>query len=512
MDASAGTAADTEGRQGDETAHAHFDVVVVGAGLSGIGAAWHLKTDCPNRSFTILEARNTIGGTWDLFRYPGVRSDSDMHTLGYPFRPWQRDAAIADGASIRDYIEETACESGLDSRIRFGERVVGASWDSATARWTVQVERGDERLPGIYVCRFLYICSGYYDYEAGHRPEWPGMSGFRGRVVYPQHWPEGLDYAGKKIIVIGSGATAVTLVPAMAPTAAHVTMLQRSPGYVFSLLTRDPVVNWMRRRLPVGLAATLARWKGVLGGMAFYSLSRRFPDWMKRKLIGAAAREFGPSVDATRDLTPSYDPWDQRLCFVPDGNFYRAVRSGRASIVTDRIARFASDGIELASGRKLEADIVVSATGLKLKLMGGMTIVVDGRPVVFSETLTYRAMMLSDVPNMAFTVGYANASWTLKCGLTWRFVSRVLNHMERNDLDWAVSRRNGAVPSERGLVDLSSGYIQRAAGALPKQGAAAPWKMRQNYVSDYLDTRFARLEDGALEFGRLARVRTDAAR
>ena len=507
MDATVDAAADREGGGPSE----RLDVIVVGAGLSGIGAAWHLKNDCPNRSFAILEARNSIGGTWDLFRYPGVRSDSDMHTLGFPFRPWQRDEAIADGASIRDYIEETARESGLDDKIRFGERVVEASWDSSTARWTVRVERGQERVPGLYICRFLYICSGYYDYEAGHRPEWPGMERFGGAIVYPQHWPEALDYSEKKVVVIGSGATAVTLVPAMAPMAAHVTMLQRSPGYVFSLPTKDPVVNWIRRRLPEGMAGVLARWKGVLGGMALYSLSRRLPSWMKGKLIGAAAREFGSSVDPDRDLTPAYDPWDQRLCFVPDGDFFRAVRSGRASIVTDRIERFAADGIELASGRKLDADIVVSATGLKLKLMGGMRLVVDGRPIALNETLTYRAMMLSDVPNMAFTVGYTNASWTLKCGLTWRFVSRVLNRMERDGLDWAVPRRHGAVASERGLVDLSSGYIQRAAEGLPKQGAAAPWRMRQNYISDYLETRFAKLEDGALEFGRLAPAPADAA-
>ncbi len=499
MSATAATA--EEGRTALEDAVAEeFDVVVVGAGLSGIGAAWHLQKDCPNRSFVLLEARDTIGGTWDLFRYPGVRSDSDMYTLGFPFRPWREENAIADGGSIRRYIQDTAAESGIDGKIRFGQRVVEASWDRAAARWTVSAENGDATLR--YRCRFLYVCSGYYDYAQGYQPHWPDMDRFRGTLVHPQHWPENLDWSGRNVVIIGSGATAVTLVPAMADKAAHITMLQRSPSYVFSLPARDRVGAWMRRRLPERVAPRLTRAKAVLEAMVLYQLSRWFPNAIKQRLIQAAATEMGEHVDAGRDLTPDYDPWDQRLCFVPDGDLFKAVRSGKASIVTARIERFTEAGLRLQSGRELPADIIVSATGLNLRLMGGMNMLVDGQPVDLSSTLTYRALMLSDVPNMAFTVGYTNASWTLKCSLTWEFVSRVLNHMERRNLDWVVPRRNGMAPSQRPLVDLSSGYIRRAEAGLPKQGAAAPWKMRQNYIGDMLDTRFRRLHDGFLEFGR----------
>src|SRR5512139_293390 len=410
----------------------HVDVLIVGAGLSGIGAACHLQDEAPGRSFAILEARGAVGGTWDLFRYPGVRSDSDMFTLGYRFRPWTQPKAIADGPSIRAYIDDTARERGVDERIRFHHRVVRAEWSTEDARWTVVAEVGATGETVRMTCSFLSVCSGYYRYDEGYTPELPGVDRFTGELVHPQHWPEDLDYEGKRVVVIGSGATAVTLVPAMAEQAGHVTMLQRSPSYVASIPARDPLADLLRRRLPTRLAYPLVRWKNVLVSMVSFQLSRRRPALMKALLRKGAQRLLPEGYDVDTHFAPAYDPWDQRLCLVPDGDLFKAIRRGRATVVTDRIETFTERGLRLESGAELEADIVVTATGLNLLPAGGMTIVVDGREVDLSRTVSYKGMMLSGVPNFALTLGYTNASWTLKADLVAQYVCRLLNHMGIN--------------------------------------------------------------------------------
>lgn len=481
----------------------HFDVLVVGAGLSGIGAAWHLQRRCPDLSYVILEARDSIGGTWDLFRYPGIRSDSDMYTLGYRFRPWRDPAAIADGPSIKAYIEDTARENGIDSKIRFRHRVVRAEWSTEDARWTVDVEVGPERRPTRFTCAFLYTCTGYYRYERGHEPEWPGMDRFRGRIVHPQRWPEDLDYSDERVVVIGSGATAVTLVPAMSEgpdAAAHVTMLQRSPTYVVSRPTEDGIANRLRRLLPEGLAYTLSRWKNVFLGMFFYALSRRRPDSMRRLIRKGVDAEVGDDLDIDTHFSPRYDPWDQRLCLAPDGDLFRVIRSGNASVVTDHIDAFTEDGIRLESGKCLEADVIVAATGLKLELLSGVTLTVDGRTVDLSETMVYKGMMFSGVPNLAFAFGYTNASWTLKCDLVAEHVCRLLNHMAQHDYVQCTPRRRDPSVEEEPLVDFSSGYVRRALDELPSQGSKRPWRLHQNYLKDLVALRLGRVDDPALEF------------
>ena len=480
----------------------HFDVIVVGAGLSGIGAAWHLQARCPDRSYAILEGREAIGGTWDLFRYPGIRSDSDMYTLGYRFRPWRDPKAIADGPSIKAYIEDTAREYGIDRRIRFGHRVVRAEWSSEEARWTVYAEAGAARSPVQFSCGFLYACSGYYDYERGYLPEWPDLAAYRGRLVHPQQWPSDLSYAGKRVVVIGSGATAVTLVPAMATgpgAASQVTMLQRSPSYVASMPTRDRIANALRRVLPERLAYAVARWKNVLRGMLFYTLARRRPALFQGMLRKGAARALGPDYDVDRHFSPRYAPWDQRLCLAPDADLFRVIREGRAAIVTDSIASFTEAGIELRSGARLDADIIVAATGLSMKLFSGVTLVVDGETVDLSRTMAYKGMMFSGIPNLASALGYTNASWTLKCDLVAEHVCRLLNYMRRRRFVQVTPRRDPAVREEP-VLSFSSGYVQRALPSLPRQGSRAPWRLHQNYVRDLLALRLGRVADRSLEF------------
>ena len=479
----------------------HVDVLVVGAGLSGIGAACHLKMECPGKSFVILEGRSAMGGTWDLFRYPGVRSDSDMYTLGYRFRPWRDAKAIADGPAILNYIRDTAREFGVDKLIRYGHRVQRASWSSEEAHWTVEAETGQGNAVARFTCNFLYLCTGYYDYDAGYTPEWPGVEKYQGLIVHPQKWPADLDYAGKRVVVIGSGATAVTLVPAMAERAAHVTMLQRSPTYVVSRPAEDKIANWLRRRLPAHTAYALTRWKNVLFGMFFYSLARKRPELFKRMVAKGVRHQLGEEYDL-RHFTPQYNPWDQRLCLVPDSDLFRAIRGGRASIVTDHIETFTEDGLRLKSGEHLDADIIVTATGLVLKLMSGLRLVVDGAPVDPSKALVYKGMMLSEVPNLAFAIGYTNASWTLKCDLTAEYVCRLLNHMERRGYDWCVPRRNDPDLKEEPVIDFTSGYVRRALESLPRQGSRKPWRLHQNYARDLLALSRGAVEDGAMEFGR----------
>ena len=485
----------------------HFDVIIVGAGLSGIGAAWHLQTRCPGRSYAILEGREAIGGTWDLFRYPGIRSDSDMFTLGYRFRPWRDPKAIADGPAIKAYIEDTARESGIDRRIRFGHRVVRAEWSTADARWTVQAEAGAARSPVRFTCRFLYACTGYYDYERGYLPEWPSLNAYRGRLVHPQQWPGDLSYAGKRVIVIGSGATAVTLVPAMAggpDAAAQVTMLQRSPSYVASMPTRDKIANTLRRVLPERMAYALARWKNILRGMLFYTLARRRPAVFQGMLRKGAARALGPDYHVDPHFTPRYAPWDQRLCLAPDADLFRALREGRAAVVTDTIASFTESGILLGSGARLDADIIVAATGLTMRLFAGVTLVVDGETVDLPRTMAYKGVMFSGIPNLASALGYTNASWTLKCDLVAEHICRLLNYMARRGFVQVTPRRDPAVEEEPAL-SFTSGYVRRALPSLPKQGTRAPWRLHQNYVKDLLALRMGRVDDPALEFRRLRR-------
>ncbi|MEH3119338.1 MAG: NAD(P)/FAD-dependent oxidoreductase [Methylorubrum populi] len=477
---------------------AHLDVLVIGAGISGISAGYALQTRCPGKSYAILEARDTLGGTWDLFRYPGLRSDSDLHTFGFSFRAWTEDKSIADAASILNYLRATAEAFGIDRRIRYGQRVVSAAWSTPEARWTVEVEAGRERIT--YTCGFLYVCAGYYDYEGGYRPDWPGTGRFAGPIVHPQAWPEHLDYAGKRVVVIGSGATAVTLVPEMARSAAHVTMLQRSPTYIVALPARDRIANWLKRRLPSGLAHRLARWKNIGLSIFFYQFARRKPEAMTQRILGGIRRQLGADYDVGTHFTPRYKPWDQRLCLVPDGDLFKAIREGRATVETDAIETFTEDGLRLASGRHLSADIVVTATGLRLKLMGGVRLSVDGRTPDPAETCMYKGMMLSDVPNLALALGYTNASWTLKCELTAGYVCRLLRRMDARGETWCVPRR-GAATGEEPLIGFTSGYIARARHLMPKQGDAHPWKLHQNYVLDLASLRYGRLDDGAMVFG-----------
>ena len=461
----------------------HYDVVVVGAGLSGIGAGARLLLDRPGTTFTILESRGTIGGTWDLFRYPGVRSDSDMHTLGYPFRPWTEGKALADGPSILRYVRDTARDFGVDQHVRLHHRVTRASWSSADCLWTVEAEETATGEPVELTCRFLYCCTGYYRYDHGYEPAFDGLDDYEGTVVHPQHWPEGLDLAGQQVVVVGSGATAMTLVPAIAQTAAHVTMLQRSPTYVAALPSVDRVAGALRRALPEQAAYRAVRAKSIATSSLSYRLSQRFPSAMRRILMNGAASQLPEGYDVETHFGPSYGPWDQRLCVVPDGNLFAAIRSGRASVVTDRIDRFTPKGIRLVSGEELVADVVVTATGLELLLIGGMTLAVDGVPVDATTTVAYKGMMLTGVPSFAFAVGYTNASWTLKCDLVSRYVVRLLDHMQRNGYD-AVVPEEPPEPDRLPLLDLSSGYVRRAAGMLPSQGIRTPWRLNQNYRKD----------------------------
>jgi len=475
----------------------HFDVVVVGAGISGIGAGYHLQTLSPDRSYVILEGRPQLGGTWDLFRYPGIRSDSDMYTLGYSFKPWTDAKAIADGSSILRYLTETAHEYGIDHHIRYRQHVKSAAWSSEEARWTVSVEGPDGPLQ--YTCNFLFMCSGYYNYAQGHTPEFPGAGQFAGRIVHPQHWPSDLDYAGKKVVVIGSGATAVTLVPAMAATAEHVTMLQRSPTYVVSRPSEDGIANWLRAKLPAKPAYGLTRWKNVLWGMFFFNLARKKPEKVKQRILGMVREQLGPDYDIATHFTPRYNPWDQRLCLVPDADLFDALKAGRAEVVTDRIARFTPTGIALESGAEIPADVIVTATGLELQLLSDVVFSVDGAPVDLAQTFNYKGMMYSGVPNMASSFGYTNASWTLKADLTCAYVCRLLNTMRKRGLRQATPRIAGDTLAPEPFLDFSSGYVTRAMEKFPKQGNRKPWKLYQNYAKDLVTLKYGSV-DKEMEF------------
>jgi monooxygenase len=477
----------------------HLDVLIVGAGLSGVGAAAHLQDALPDATWTILEARDGIGGTWDLFRFPGVRSDSDMFTFGYRFRPWTDTRAIADGATIRTYLRDTARERGIDRVVRFGHRVVAAEWSSADARWTVTAATatGTARL----TCGFLYLCSGYYRYDHGHAPALPGAERFTGEIVHPQRWPADLQWAGRRVVVVGSGATAVTLVPALAREAAHVTMLQRSPSYVLSVPTHDPLARRLFDHLPLRPAAAVVRARNILLTSLVYRLSRRFPTWMRGRLLDAARAQLPPGYDVDTHFSPAYDPWDQRLCAVPSGDLFRAVRTGRASVVTDRITTLTEHGVALASGSELPADVVVSATGLSLQLLGGATLRVDGRDIDLARTVVYKGALLSGLPNLALTFGYTNASWTLKADLVATYVCRLLRHMRAHGHAVVVpDEPPGGPDGLPPLIDLRSGYVRRGADVLPRRGLVGPWRLTNSYPHDLLTLRLGRIDDGRLRF------------
>ncbi len=478
----------------------HFDVLIVGAGLSGIGAGYHLQTRCRGRTYAILEGRDAIGGTWDLFRYPGIRSDSDMYTLGYSFRPWEQANAIADGPSILKYVRDTAREHGIERQIRFGHQVKRASWSSQDALWTVAAERGSAKEAVQFSCNFLFACGGYYKYSEGYTPDFPGAERFAGRIVHPQKWTGDIDYAGKRVVVIGSGATAVTLVPELAKKAAHVTMLQRSPTWVVARPAKDEGAIRLRKWLPSMLAYGITRWKRVMLQQYFFNLCRRNPARARQLILGGVRAYLGPDYDVDRHFRPRYKPWEQRLCLVPDADLFMAIRSKKASVVTDRIETFTENGIRLASGAELEADLIVTATGLNLEVLSGLQITVDGERVDPAGTYNYKGLMYSGVPNLASSFGYTNASWTLKCDLTCEYVCRLLNHMQKHGYLQCTPRNADPDLAGEPWVDFSSGYIQRSLHLFPKQGSKPPWRLRQNYARDIMTLRFGRIEDGVMEF------------
>jgi monooxygenase len=482
----------------------HVDVLIVGAGISGIGAAYYLQTKRPSTSFAILESRAALGGTWDLFRYPGIRSDSDLPTFGYGFKPWRSNKAIAGAGAILDYLRETASENGIDQKIRYHHRVVSAEWSSAEARWLVQVERSDSGAKVAISCNWLFSASGYYRYDQGFTPDFPGKEKFQGKLVHPQLWPEHLDYAGKRVVVIGSGATAVTLIPSLAQKAAHVTMLQRTPTYVLSIPSEDAVAGWLRKLLPADVAHELTRKKNVAQQRALFNFCRRFPKAARKMIRYANAKQLPKDFAVDEHFNPPYEPWDQRLCIVPDGDLFRTIRKGKASVVTDQIESFTERGIKLKSGRELEADIIVTATGLNIQMFGGAQLSVDGEPVKLNEKLAFKGMMLSDVPNFAFAIGYTNASWTLKVGLLCEHFCRLLDHMEKQGVSICCPQPVDRSMGTRPLLDFAAGYVQRALGTLPRQGESAPWLMSMDYYMDVELLRHAAVTDENLTFSRPA--------
>lgn len=474
----------------------HFDVVIVGAGISGVGAAYHLQKNSPDRSYVVLEGRERLGGTWDLFRYPGIRSDSDMFTLGFSFRPWTESKAIADGPSILRYLDETVAENGIGEHIRYRTRVTGASWSTEDALWTVTAEREGQTVT--FTCAFLFLCTGYYNYARGHAPEFAGTQDFKGRIVHPQFWTDDIDYKDKRVVVIGSGATAVTLVPELAKQAKHVVMLQRSPTYIVSRPAEDSIANWLRRRLPAKTAYGLTRWKNVLLQQYFFRAARKHPEKAKERIVEMVRDELGPDYDVGTHFTPRYNPWDQRLCLVPDADLFAAIREGKAEVVTDTIDHFTPTGIKLGSGKELDADLVVTATGLEIQLFSGMPITVDGKAFEPEKAITYKGMMFSDVPNFAISFGYTNASWTLKSDLTANYVTRLLNAMRKRGMR-QVTPRIAAPVEEAPFLDFTSGYVRRAAAKLPRQGKRKPWRLNQNYARDVMALKFGGI-DQEMEF------------
>ncbi|OGA79931.1 MAG: FAD-containing monooxygenase EthA [Burkholderiales bacterium RIFCSPHIGHO2_01_FULL_63_240] len=476
----------------------HFDVLIVGAGLSGIGAARHLKSQCPGKTFAILEGRATMGGTWDLFRYPGIRSDSDMYTLGYNFKPWTEPQVIADGDRIRNYIQETARENAIESHIRYDSKVTSADWQSDTATWTLTVQKKSGETTQL-TCNWLMMCSGYYNYEEGFTPEFKGREDFKGQVIHPQFWPENLDYSGKRVVVIGSGATAITLIPSMTDKAKHVTMLQRTPSYVISVPQFDPMVRVLLKFLPEMTVYKMSRARNNFITQMIFKLSRKYPNFMRKLLLKQVQAQVGKDFDM-KHFTPPYNPWDQRLCAVPNGDMFKVLRKGKASVVTDHIDRFVSNGILLKSGQTLEADIIVTATGLNLRLFGGMTMSVDGKAIEMNQHISYKGVMFSDIPNFSNTLGYTNASWTLKADLIAEYVCRLLKHLDKTGNRIAVPERKDPSVKPTQLLEMTSNYVARAEAYLPKGADRAPWKLYQNYALDKEQLHNGKLEDGVMAF------------
>ena len=479
------------------------DIVIVGAGLSGIGAAYHLQDQCPDKSYLILEGRDAIGGTWDLFRYPGIRSDSDMHTLGYNFKPWLADKAIADGPSILRYVKDASSENGIDEHIRYRHQVKKATWSSDEAKWTIETQVRDTGKTVVIRCNFMLMCSGYYSYEKGYTPDFKGRERFEGEIIHPQKWPEDLDYRDKRVLVIGSGATAVTLIPEMAKDAEHVMMLQRSPTYMVSLPDTDVIANFLRRILPDKVAYAITRWKNIRWQQSVYRRTRKEPEKVKEFLLKRVRRELGPDYDIETHFTPRYNPWDQRLCLVPNSDIFHSIRSGKASIVTDLLDTFTEKGVLLKSGIELEADIIITATGLSLVILGGVELVVDGQPVELSKTFSYKGMMYSGVPNLVSTFGYINASWTLRADLTAEYSCRLINHMDAIGTRQCTPRLRNEdhdMPARSWITDFSSGYIQRIMHKFPKQGDREPWINTQNYGLDKKMIRDGSIDDGVMTF------------
>ena len=481
----------------------HFDVLIIGAGLSGIDAAYHLQKLCPHKSYAILEQRAKIGGTWDLFRYPGIRSDSDMFTMCYSFRPWTSPEAISPGEDILNYIVATAQEAGIDRHIRFRHTVQSAAWSSASAQWQVTASR---ELPNrskesvTLTCNFLFSCAGYYRYSSGYLPEFPTLPVFQGAVIHPQAWPQDFDYNGKRLVIIGSGATAVTLLPAIAKTAAHVTMLQRSPTYMVSLPEQDPAANWLRENLPWAWAYRLSRWKNVAFGFGFYQFAQLFPNLVKAAIFQRVSRAVGPNCDALRHFSPRYNPWQQRLCVVPNGDLFKAIQAGQASVITDQIKSFTADGIELESGQTLKADVIVTATGLVMQYIGGMQLSVDGQPIQANSTVTYKGVMNSGIPNFASVFGYINASWTLKADLICQYVCRLLNYMDKKGVRQVMPKAQNDAGSTLFVENFTSGYVRRDLQAWPRQSGKAPWRNYQNYFKDFVSLRWSGFNNKALQF------------
>jgi len=482
----------------------HCDVIIVGAGLSGVGAAYRLQTMCPGKTYAILEARDAVGGTWDLFRYPGIRSDSDMYTLSFPYRPWTNRKSIADGDDIRSYIEDAVDEYGIDKNIKFGHRVDRAAWSSEDARWTVtSLVNGQEITQ---TASFLYLCSGYYSYNEAYQPEFAGLDSYEGQVIHPQFWPEDLDYAGKEVVIIGSGATAVTLIPSLAEKAKHVTMLQRSPTYILSQPAEDKLANVMRKVMPAKLAQRAIRRKNATLAIGLYMWCKRFPKLATKILIGQSKRQLPEGYDL-KNFTPSYNPWDQRLCLVPNGDLYKTIRRGEASITTDHIKSFTPTGIALESGEHLDADVVITATGLKVVAFGELSLTVDGKAIKANELHVYKGLMFSGMPNFAWCVGYTNASWTLRADLSTQYVCRYINHLDENGYAFGMPDPKGASGQPRPILDLTSGYVTRVADTLPQQGSNSPWTIRQNWLLDSRDMRRTDLEQDMVFVKALALVR-----
>lgn len=476
----------------------YVDAIIIGAGISGISAAYYLQTMCPDKSFTILEGRDKIGGTWDLFKYPGIRSDSDMYTLGFAFRPWIDKKAIADGPSIMNYLNEAVDDYGLEEKIHFGKKVVGAAWSSEDSTWSLDVndKNGSDQK---YQCRFIFVCTGYYNYDNGYTPDFPGKDSFEGEFIHPQFWPEDLDYTDKKMVVIGSGATAVTLIPELAAKGKHVTMLQRSPTFITPGPSEDKLANWMNDTLPQKLAYRITRWKKIRVGQFFYKMARKYPNFMKGLLIKGAQKEMGDDFDPAH-FTPKYNPWDQRICLAPDSDFFLSVKSEKADIVTDTIETITKDGIQLSSGEHLDADIIVSATGLELKFLGGMSVTVDGKPINFAETVAYKGMMFSEIPNLTLAFGYTNASWTLKCDLSNAYFCRLIQYMDENGFTKCVPEQNDPELELESFVDFNSSYILRYIQTYPKQGNKEPWKLKQDYYQDLKKLKKDRVDDNIMKF------------